>query len=61
MLAGVIWREFRIGVCREVDLPHGGAVQDMVRCPRNGGAVRGQRELERRLLQLFEVMRKSRV
>ena len=46
---------------REVHLPHGGAVQNMVRCPRNGGAVRGQRELERRLFKFLEVMRESRV
>ena len=41
MLAGVAWREFRIRMRREVHLPHGGAGQDMVRCPRGGGAVRG--------------------
>ena len=46
---------------REVHLPHGGAVQNMVRCPRNGRAVRGQRELERRLFKFLEVMRESRV
>ena len=46
---------------REVHLPHGGAVQNMVRCPRNGGAVRGQREFERRLFKFLEVMRESRV
>ena len=43
VLAGVIWREFRIRVRREVYLAHGGAVQYVVGDSPDGRAVRGER------------------
>lgn len=48
--------EFCVSVGRKVDLPHCGAIQYVAACAFDGGAVGGERQLERRLFQLLEVM-----
>ena len=51
--------EFGEGVRREVHLSDCGAIQYVAARALDGGAVGGQREPERRLLQLLEVMREA--
>lgn len=59
VLAGVIWREFRIRVRREVYLAHGGAVQYVVGDSPDGRAVRGERGGKARGLYILEEERKT--
>lgn len=59
MLAGVIWRELRIRVRREVYLAHGGAVQYVVGDSPDGRAVRGERRGKARGLYFPEEERKT--
>ena len=51
--------KFSVGVGRKVDLPYRWAGKDAASRALDGGAVSGQREFERRLLQLLEVMREA--
>ena len=48
--------EFCVSVGRKVDLPHRWAGKDAAACTLDGGAVGGERQRERRLFQLLEVM-----
>ena len=48
--------KFGVGVGRKVDLSYGGAGKDAAPRALDGGAVGGERQLERRLFQLLEVM-----
>ena len=53
--------EFRIGVCRKIHLPYGGAFYQGAAGTCDGRPVRDERQLKRSRFELFDVVRKSRM